>query len=197
MDNLWCNQTTEAGEDEIYLIVTWHSSGGQYGSFRVPNGHWDLNDGNEPRQVSRFDLWSGAINPGETVDISVFILEEDNGSSDQIVAKAQQVMSVLGPAACATVPASCPYAAAISQVIDFISNLPIHIQDSDDYIGSFSMTVTRGLDGNLYPYYHSVVRCAGFGPWNMVPIGINPNWTMGATFVGDGSSYNARFILHY
>jgi hypothetical protein len=164
MDNIWCNKTTEAGEDEVYLLVNYQYRDGRNGTYRIPNrSHWDLNDDNNPRQVSRVDLFSDFLNFGESVDLNVFIMEEDCGGNNG------QGNIIVSP-----------------QILN---------QGSDDYIGSFSVKITNYY-GNYYVNYNNFVGCSNFGQWpNYFPN--FSNRTFGAFFVGGGSNYNCRFILHF
>jgi hypothetical protein len=94
LENLICENTTEAGADEVYILLLATSSDGRQIARRLPanlphesSGHWDMNDdrnlgcnkasgdshciGDKP--IGTFDT------TGRTWDVTVAFMEEDRG----------------------------------------------------------------------------------------------------------------------
>lgn len=179
MRQLLCNKTTESGEDEVYIIVAGKLSNGGYWNFRMPGAtnHWDLNDGNSPREVTEWGLASSnaPLNIGESATFNIYIMEEDGGGLGQILDVAQKVIDQCPDPRCL----------AASNVIQTANSIGLPV-DTDDYIGSFSVTVYRNLNG-YYAEWMNFDRCGKVG------------WSNGGgleeqiNFGGDGSSYIGTF----
>jgi hypothetical protein len=181
MRQLLCNHTTEAGEDEVYILVFGKTSDGSYWNFRMPNSsdHWDLNDGNDPREVTNWDLASSDthLNIGEYATFNIYIMEEDGGNLMQILDYGKQIIK------------NCPdpRCLAATNIIQAAQNSGFNIYDTDDYIGSFSVTLSRTQTGYSCEF-KNFDRVAGTAGWSN-----NGNCEEQITFLGDGSSYIGTF----
>lgn len=184
---LWCDKTTEEGEDEIYFITNYRYSNGI--SNQAMLGDWNMNDGNQPRQIGNFWLWQGQLPEGTSVDITVFVMERDGGGSQQILGQARTVMNTLTPVACEAFPPSCPYAAAITGVVNFCASLPsfLQIQDTDDYIGSFTIRLSC-FNHTLYTQGYNADRAVDFHGYPQNDYNLRSIYD--GRFTGDGSNYN-------
>jgi hypothetical protein len=129
MPYLECFQTTEAGEDEIYLVVSgkWHT--GSSFSYRFPNesGHWSLNDREGDPPVRNQTLLNLPMRDGDVVDLVVVVMEEDGGSVGGWAALASTALGFLDPTAGSI-------AAALGRLLP---------HDSDDVIGTFSVHIEQ------------------------------------------------------
>ena len=123
-------KTTEAGEDEIYLVVSgkWHS--GNSFTYRSPNesGHWNLNDREGDPPVLNQTLLNIPMRDGDVVDFVVVVMEEDGGSVGGWAGLASTALGFLDPTAGSI-------AAALGRLLNF--------HDSDDVIGSFSVQIEK------------------------------------------------------
>jgi hypothetical protein len=186
LNQLWCNRTTEQGQDEVYFIVFYRYNfiGGISGQYTTQQ--YNINDGNQPRSIGSFNLFQRPLYPGQSVDITVMVMEADGGGSAQIINRAQTIMEYGVPAACMGFPPSCPYATAIGGVVEFVASLPQKlqglIQDTDDYIGSINVRLSNN-NGYLEVQYYNMNRCTSSYPPNGI---LTANQSI---FVGDGSSY--------
>lgn len=181
MRQLLCNKTTESGEDEVYIIVAGKTSNGSYWNFRMPgpNNHWDLNDGNSPRDVTDWELAASALplNVGESAALNIYIMEEDGGSLGQILDVAKKVIDQCPDPRCL----------AASNVIQTANSVGLPT-DTDDYIGSFSVVIYRTPSGYSCEWMN-LTRCGKVG------------WSNGGgceeqiNFSGDGSAYVGTFRL--
>jgi hypothetical protein len=151
LERLECDDTTESGADEVYILAAGKKSDGSVFSQRWPSnnphqasGHWDMNDSgdaaNNPsgdsRHITNKTLFVNYLNPGESWDIIFAFMEEDLGSTGEDalpgLAKALQ-----------TTPNA--YAIAAGTFLQFLTDLGIMKVnvDSDDYIGSMALHVTN------------------------------------------------------
>lgn len=175
MPYLECFKTTEAGEDEVYLIVTGRWSDGTTFKYRYPNetGHWDLNDGEGDPPIRDINLINLGMGQGSYVDLAVVIMEEDGGSTGGWAALAGAVVDTL-------VPEGGGIFSAIGSMLNFT--------DSDDYIGSFKVRVYENNDNptaQVYAYER------GYDMPDLAKYWLR--WNMG--FAGDGSNYKSQFSI--
>jgi hypothetical protein len=175
MPYLECFQTTEHGEDEVYLVVTGQYSGGNPFQYRFPNEtqHWDLNDGEGDPPVRDWPLINLEMHNGSSVDLIVLVMEEDGGTSGGWTRLGGSVVGRLNPQAGA--------------IIGVIGSL-INFQDSDDFIGAFSVHITND-NGNII---------TTFSPRDRVYDSSDPNsawirWNVNMN--GDGSKYMSQFSV--
>jgi hypothetical protein len=166
-------QTTEAGEDEVYLVVSGRWSSGQTFSYRFPNesGHWDLNDGEGDPPVLNQNLMNFTIDDGQSVELVILVMEEDGGSSGGWVQLAGSAAGVINEAAGA--------------VITAIGSL-INIEDSDDFIGAATIRITNEhgyITTRMLARDRASTACSADGNWQMCEF----------EMTGDGSNYVVRF----
>jgi hypothetical protein len=149
MAALSCDDTTEAGADEVYILVVGRRSDGATYAARIPGdaphlsaGHWDMNDGDQStdnpsgdsRKITGKSLFQGELGPGQSWDVVFMIMEEDGGTTK----KAQQV------AAGVLAKSENPFAVAAGALLSILTEIGFFIDDSDDYIGSFGVHITSG-----------------------------------------------------
>jgi hypothetical protein len=109
-------------------------------------------------------------------------MEEDGGQIGQIALdKSNEFLS-----ACA---ANNPWCAAGTLGTAIAQSLNLG-RDTDDYIGSFTMTLTRGFDGRVNTQFNNLVRCS------VVDSQSYPQGAM-ISFVGDGSQYVGLFQFEF
>lgn len=84
MPKLICQAKTEGTDDEIYLVLAGKTSHGQRIMSHVPTkSHWDLNEGDAKKaEISDVTLWESDLPPGTTVDLTLFVLEQDESPSE-------------------------------------------------------------------------------------------------------------------
>lgn len=152
MQQLCSDKTTENGADEVYIMVYARRSDGATYLQRWPSnapgessGHWDMNDGDQPTDnpdgdshcITNKTLFSEDIEPGQSWQVTVILAEEDGGTSADL----QNTVGELASA----VPD--PFVSGAGAVLVALSELGLKIEDSDDYIGSFSVRISAGDDG--------------------------------------------------
>ncbi len=193
LNSLFCNKTTEAGEDEVYFLTNYHYNFQNGASGQFQTGPYNMNDGRQPRQIGSFNVFQGQLLPGMSVDITVFIMEQDGGGSANIISQAQSAMNTAVPLVCGGYPPACPYAQAIGGVVNFAASLPEKlrglINDTDDFLGSISVRISNN-NGYISVQFYGGERCVNYGPAPNVP---NPSYTAVGNLIGDGSSYNFGF----
>ena len=104
---LCCNKTTEAGADEVYILVAAQKNDGPpvttrlpADAIRQPNGHWDMNDGDQPTDnptgdshcITNKTLLVTELSEGGTLDAAIMVMEEDGGSLKQFQEVAAQAL---------------------------------------------------------------------------------------------------------
>lgn len=172
MQGLCCDNTTEYGEDEIYIIVVGKYSNGDTFGYRLPGEttHWDMNDGGDKHCISNVDLATFDLNEGESISIVISIMEEDGGNPQKYT---NIVAGILGST-------TNPYGIAAGTIISIIGNVLPH--DSDDWIGTFACQISR--QGNdLAVDWRPVNRVSG------VINEIHGHNTCEFRMNGDGSNY--------
>jgi hypothetical protein len=175
MNRLWCDQTTEMGEDEIYLRVIVKTSSGAYLNTRQPSEHWNMNDGNDPRNVDGVTLLRTHLNAGESGTIIVIVCEEDGGGSEQWQQLGETILS-----AC-----DHPYCIAAQQISYWTRQLGLTIHDTDDYIGSFSINFGFDNNGKFWWERQNLERYCSEEKWGETGTKIR--------LCGDGADYTGWF----
>ena len=181
---LVCNKTTEAGADEVYVLVIGNRSDGAKYTARIPAdaphsaaGHWDMNDGNQPtdnpsgdsRRITNKQLFIGDVSPGQRWDVVILIMEEDGGNSK----KWQEAASA------AAIESGNPYAIAGGVILATFTKLFGGIvNDTDDYIGSFAVSIANN-GGNVTTDWRAIDRVSSSQGAEEREFGMN----------GDGSAY--------
>jgi hypothetical protein len=183
--NLVCEHTTEAGADEVYILLTATSSDGRRISRRLPSdsphvaaGHWDMNDGNqgcnnasgdskciEEKALGTFDT-SG----GRTWDVTVAFMEEDRGlgkTPEGILAEG----IARGNGDLVTT--------VLATLVGAANN------DTDDFLGSVVAHISPGR----------VDWRRGDRIRNYQPYPNDPNRLQGFSMIGDGANYVAHIGL--
>ncbi len=175
MEQLWCDQTTEAGEDEIYLHVVYRGSDGSY--LNSIFGPWDMNDGNEPRSVDKWVLLRTNLTTGQYGTITVSIMEQDGGDLNQWKKVGDKILATCNHPKCLVA----------QQVSNWVEQSGFNIIDSDDYIGSFSITFGYDQYGKFYFNRENLERYYKEEPWGSTGLRL--------FFSGDGSNYNGYFYF--
>lgn len=133
LERLYCRKTTEAGEDEVYLLMFGKASDGLSFSGRLPGSrsHWDMNDGNRDisfRQVNQ-NLYFSPLADGAQLLLQVVIMEEDGGDPAAYVRAAAEAAKLIGP--------GNPYVQGGAAIAEAGAGfLP---KDTDDVLGGFSL----------------------------------------------------------
>jgi hypothetical protein len=168
-------QTTEHGEDEVYLLVSGKWGNGQTFSYRFPDaaGHWDLNDGDGDPPVRNQNLLNVGMFDGQVLDLVILMMEEDGGTSKPWVDIASTVASVVLPEA--------------SSVLGVITSF-LNFEDSDDFIGSFSMHIEQ-RNGQTLTSFRPMDRVYGSSDPSKYWISFAVNMN------GDGSNYQSQFAV--
>jgi len=183
IETIWCGHTTESGEDEIYLLVSWKNSTGSTRSFRWPDasGHLDMND-NGPKQNRdgiNIMLWEGDLTDGDTVVVYTAVMEEDGGvPGDLLQTIGGGVASVGGGNPITDVAGGV--LAGVGSLLDLAN-----IQDTDDFPGSFAVQL-HNSNGHLEQSWKAVERCTSVGVPPDHPEQYKP-WQFDLN--GDGSLY--------
>jgi hypothetical protein len=179
--DLFCDSTTEAGEDEVVVLVAGILPDGSTFKNRVPSGHWNMNDGEGDENRSIPDknavLWRGDLPDGATATFTVAFMEIDGGNGQQFgpaldaLAKAlQQKGGVAGLA---------------GLVLGIVSPIVAAIEDSDDYLGSVNVRLTHTGD-SIRAEFDGNERCS-------FSHNSDNNHTNSWRLNGDGSNYLAVF----
>lgn len=187
---LKCFKTTEAGADEVYLLVYATGSGAPMvrrlpgPAAHQPSGHWDMNDGNQPcdnpsgdsRCITNKVLFQKTLAPGESWDVAVLFCEEDGGNSRDL----QRLAGALA----SRVPN--PVVAGVGAVVAALAQLGFNITDTDDYLGSYAVHI-ENRNGTLTTDWHQGDRLFHFR--------IDPSRreAMELKMNGDGSRYESWF----
>lgn len=149
---LCCHKTTEPGADEVYLLVLGRRGDGQLYDRRLPAdrpneppGHWSMHAGvqheksaqghyeGKAKCVTDGKLFEGDIAEGETWTFLVFAMEEDGGTTKHLHDVAPAALGEVGDL----------WAASAGGVLDTLAKLGCAVRDSDDYLGSFAVRVTK------------------------------------------------------
>lgn len=197
LDSLTCNKTTEAGEDEVYFLITTEHNNGKVESARRPcdtahqeNCHWNMNDGKEPRRIgpSQLDMF---IEPGRSAVMYVTIMEEDGGLPGDWVQRAGQALQVTGE------PDAMAAGKVLSVLGKFASIFKIG-QDTDDLIGSFAVRVTNDKGTLKHEWFQGrgiTKQDGGTMRLETASRGTVVDKSMQYWFAHDGSEYYGRFFL--
>ena len=173
IETLWCGHTTEAGEDEIYMLIGWKKSDGSTRSYRWPSdhGHIDMNDSG-PKQ-NRFGinimLWEGDLADGESVAVYTAVMEEDGGLPGDVLERISQGIGAVGGGN----PITDIVGGVLGGLGEFL-NL-IGIRDTDDFPGSFAIQL-KNEGGRLIQSWQAVERC--------LSLGVPPNHPEQARWIG-------------
>jgi hypothetical protein len=193
LNQLECDQTTEYGEDEVYILVAQQSE--IFGperegpivtnkKYRLPSdaSHWDMNDGvgDSNHIIYNVDLLSGGVAKRQQVSAVIVVMEEDGGTSKPY----QEMLAEL------LEQTDNPITTTAGYILELLTKFGLYAVDSDDYIGSFAMTMYSDLQGhNLYSRWSPIDRISVSQPRN----DIGPNaWEFRMN--GDGSNY--QFIAN-
>ena len=180
---LVCRKTTEAGQDELYILVIRTTSEGGYAAYRLPapEGHWDIKDNGEQTWIGNTCIHQIDLDRGEKANIYVRIMEEDGGLPGNW---AEEVGGAL-----AAIPNA--YTQAIGaglQVIGGVFN-QLGVIDTDDFPGSFGVEF-ENRNGSLDGWHWE----AGERAQTAADIpGLDHSCRI--DFYGDGSNYFGEFYL--
>ena len=149
MRALCCDDTTEQGADEIYIIVMGQCTDGRQIVLRIPSptDHWNMSDddddGNDNPSgdshcVTNKILFSESIDNGQAWSLYVMVMEEDNGFDFN---KLQQGIAAV------LLKSGDPYAAAAGAILGALSFIGINISNSDDTPGQFAVKIAKDDKG--------------------------------------------------
>jgi hypothetical protein len=143
IDTLECDDTTEAGADEVYILAFGKRSDGATYTVRHPGdgAHWDMNDGNQPtdnpngdsHRITNKTIFVGDLTPGQSWDVLFMVMEEDGGTTKTV----QEIGAGF------LVESGNPYAIAGGVALGILTSLGLFIRDTDDYIGSFAVHIVN------------------------------------------------------
>jgi hypothetical protein len=141
--NLDCMDTTEAGEDEVYIILIGKTSDGRVVQARLPAdmpheeaGHWNMNDGDDDnnKHINGIRLATADLASGQSIAWDVLLMEEDGGTSARWQELASAILKETGD----------PYALAAAGILDFMKKVGFKIvDDKDEFLGAWSVVVTN------------------------------------------------------
>lgn len=166
IESLHCEDTTEAGADEIYVLVQGVRSDGLTVSYRAPtsNTHWDMNDNSKlpvnnksgdaqiRTDLVLFPEKKSVLKSGQSWELFVVIMEEDGGNSERW----QKAI------AAAALKSKNPYGVAAGAILSVYTSLfGSIVDDTDDVIGSFTVRMTTGKDGKLSVQWKPVDSVVG------------------------------------
>jgi hypothetical protein len=164
LNYLRCEEQTELGHDEIYIIVAARSSDGNVTRLRFPqSGTAEFGTDPHNNTIGGFPLWDGNLQDGQSVEIVVVVMEEDGGDPSLWLNIAGGILESTGN----------PYAIAAGAITDILAT--IFTADTDDYIGSIGVRYSNN-SGALHEEYRGIDRTS---PLPIDAIQLN----------GDGSRY--------
>lgn len=182
--NIWSDQTTEHGADEVYVLVLATSNDGRRIATRIPAnaphmaaGHWDMNDDKElgcnrstgdSHCIEDRSLGTFSTNGGRTWDVVVAFMEEDRGLG-------RHVEDILTEAIATS---DGNFIVAALNVL-----LGLWKDDTDDFLGSVGAHISAGRVS-----WRKIDRILQAVPY--------PNERRyGFQLVGDGANYTAHIDL--
>jgi len=174
--HLHCDKTTEAGEDEVYYLITSVKSDSSMTAGRLPGpqNHWDMNDGNKKPDVQNVILTDFSLSDGQSMKVVVTFMEEDGGTAFGWLDYAKGVDERVRKAG---VSSPIP----VTSFVDFIKTFLPDIRDTDDWIGTFQVDISQDKNG-LKADWSAVQRSTYLGQSS----GPKSN---GFRFNGDGTNY--------
>jgi len=176
LQSLRCNKQTEGGgDDEPYLVVSGLAPGGKFTRRLPENGHWSITDdgAEDTRKVNGVSLWRGDLKPGESIEITVLVMEEDDGTPPKVIKK-------IGEEIAGSIRTDDKAVGAVIAVGKTLLGL---LKNSDDYIGSFSGKVSNS-GGKLKMEWKANER--GIKTTDTSPSGDTGKFGLN----GDGSQYD-------
>jgi Domain of unknown function (DUF5590) len=112
MKQLRCQKRTEGDEDEIYVVVAGKTSSGKEIAVWMPKdqGHWDSIEHGSGRSITgaplnfrekgpppNQSLWSDSLVVGESVELTIFVMEQDGNDSKDILDMAAEAARTTDP----------------------------------------------------------------------------------------------------
>src|ERR1022692_2130492 len=79
---LSCLAPTWEGKDHIYILVVAQNAQSQdsvMARLPSPDGHWNMAATPAHNTLEKVSLWSGTLNENAAIDLSIFVMDEDNG----------------------------------------------------------------------------------------------------------------------
>lgn len=140
-----CDNTTEHGADEVYMVIVGTADSGRKIVARLPGeqSHWDMNDGDQGKKPAAGyggdarcitdGVLFNDIKEGEEWQFVVLMMEEDGGTSRDYQSLASQIAQ--------QVPN--PYVRGGGVVLDVLTNLGLWKTDTDDFMGSAKIFVAK------------------------------------------------------
>jgi hypothetical protein len=193
MQTLHCGGTTDNGlqgdEDEIYLLVAGKRSNGSEFSQRIPSsGHWSMDeDPPDSRQnKNSVNLWSGHLAPGESVEITIIVAEEDQSGKEQMAIRAASQ-------AARNTTIGDPIIGTILKIAGLLGGFLVN---TDDYPGAFAVEISN-VSGQIRTRWACKEACEDKGP---VTAGCPQNGQCGAQefwLNNDGSHYRAFMRVRF
>lgn len=196
MPSLKCLKTTEDGEDEVYQLIVWKKSDGTKGSIRVPGIPKTSISMNDTRTLINDIDWGEILafdlQPGERIDISGTIMEQDDGTFQQYSNFGTELFR--DPSFFTNLQnGRTPTFQIIPNILGRIAGR-FSLKNSDDWIGtyicSFQLTPQKVLEKN-----YSVVFNTTYNSNQQAPNPKSGSLTTTYRFGGDGSSYIAKLNL--
>jgi hypothetical protein len=188
-----CYKTTEDGEDEVYLLITWKTTTGREGNFF--KGVWNTNDTrHEANDYPMGKILDIFLDPGEIVEVLGTVMEQDDGQPKQYESVGRSILNDIKGSGEAIFPYSQSASADLSNQIKSLLETSARNQgldNSDDWIGSFSFRIPD-VKVNQQPW-----AMRGIFNGNSAPANTNTSYIDGTTaarlavfnFGGDGSKY--------
>lgn len=181
---LWCQRPTWEGKDHIYLIVVGKNTQGQdLLKVRLPSsdGHWYMDAKPTHNTLDGVNLWSGSLTENETVDLTIFVMEEDKGVPDGWVGLAQAALKEMPGPPSHTIGSTL-------NVMGYLA-MTFNIEDVDDFPGSFHVRL-QNRSGQVTTTWRAGEHAEDIGEDKPNTMGQNVRGH-GFALHGDNSSYRA------
>lgn len=196
MPSLKCEQTTDDGEDEVYLLILWKKSDGSKGSIRmpgIPNAWKNMNDGDKlNNDLDWGELLAFDLQLGQRIDILGMIMENDDGTLQQYAKFGEELFRSNFFNEIKT-NLNAGNSSDIKKILARIAGT-YSLKNPDDWIGSFVCAFLLSREG-VKENYGAVFN--ENNPTDKMH-GANPKNNSKTTsyhFGGDGSSYFAKLRL--
>ena len=150
---MWCEDKSEFGHDEIYWLVGKKTTTGVDASEVLPSAgsQWDCR--NKRNYAEGIVLMAGTLPPGHTAALSVVVMEQDDSGEGDRVAAAGAVTASVGLGLTSTVAtAPAGIVTAIAGGVATVVGAAMHA-DKDDTMGSFSIVVKN--EGGTLQWYRA------------------------------------------
>ena len=141
--NLRCEGTTELGQDEIYVVAVVSNPYGTGPTRIVWSGNMDAN-GNSNRDSGMIRYFDGVVPTGVRHDLMIHVMEQDGQDYNGAI----QFASSLSSKAVAAYSGGGDISGQLGTAIDQLRNAMGGFVNTDDYLGTFTLTFVSNADGS-------------------------------------------------